>query len=249
MADKIFIGLPAFNEEKSLPELLSKIIDFSNNIDEELEVIVVDDGSTDRTKKIIEAFSDSYHFIKGLYHEKNLGLGAAINTIFHAVIEKACDNDFLVTMDADNTHNPYQIINMIQRIKEENLDLIIASRFVRGGEERGVPLIRRLYSRGAKYFFKLFFNIRNINDYSSGFRVYKVGYLRRSMQLYNNQLITTNGFDCMAEILAKFSKIGIKAAEYPLKLQYDLKASASKMKVFETILGYFDLLRRVKKPH
>jgi len=52
MADKIFIGLPAFNEEKSLPELLSKIIDFSNNIDEELEVIVVDDGSTDRTKKL-----------------------------------------------------------------------------------------------------------------------------------------------------------------------------------------------------
>ena len=46
------------------------------------------------------------------------------------------------------------------------------------------------------------FNIKNINDYSSGFRVYKVGYLRHSMELYNNNLITTNGFDCMAEILA-----------------------------------------------
>ena len=57
---KIFIGLPAYNEEKSLPELFSKLIDFKNNIYENLEVIVVDDGSTDDTKKIIEEFCDKY---------------------------------------------------------------------------------------------------------------------------------------------------------------------------------------------
>jgi len=246
---KIFIGLPAYNEEKSLPELFSKLIDFKNNIYENLEVIVVDDGSTDDTKKIIEEFCDKYSFIKAVYHNKNLGLGAAVNSIFKKVIDKAQDSDFLVTMDADNTHNPSQIIDMIKKIKKENLDLIVASRFTQGGKEIGVPLMRKLFSRGAKYFFKIFFNIKNINDYSSGFRVYKVGYLRHSMELYNNNLITTNGFDCMAEILARFSKIGIKAAEYPLKLHYDLKNSASKMNVYETILGYFDLLRRVKKPH
>lgn len=249
MSYKVFIGLPAYNEEKSLPEVLSKINYLKNKIPCTIQVIVIDDGSTDKTKIILQEYSNRYNYIKPIFHRENLGLGAAINTLFNAVINNAEDNDFLVTMDADNTHNPSQMIHMIHMINEDNLDLIIASRFTRGGKEIGVPILRKVYSRGAKYFFKIFFNIKNINDYSSGFRVYRVGYLRRSMNLYHNQLITTNGFDCMAEILAKFSKIGIKAAEYPLRLQYDLKDSESKMDILKTIGGYFDLLRRVRKPN
>lgn len=248
MNTNVVIGLPAYNEEKALPEVLNKIKYVKSSIDNPLEVIVINDGSTDGTKEVLDKYSFNYSYIHSVHHEKNKGLGAAINTLFHTVIKDAKDEDLLVTMDADNTHNPTHIIEMIKKMNEENLDLIIASRFAEGGKEIGVPIIRKLYSRGAKYFFKLFFNIKNINDYSSGFRIYRIGYLRKSMNIYQDNLITTNGFDCMAEILARFSKIGIKADEYPLMLEYNLKDSQSKMNVIETIKGYFDLLRRVRKP-
>lgn len=248
MIPKVFIGLPAYNEERALPVVLDKIYYVKESIGNPLEVIVINDGSTDATRKILEEYSSQYDYIHYMNHAANQGLGAAINTLFQTVIKYAEDEDFLVTMDADNTHNPLHIIDMIKKMNEEKLDLLIASRFVEGGKEIGVPILRKLYSRGAKYFFKLFFNIKNINDYSSGFRVYRIGYLRQSMAIYQNKLITTNGFDCMAEILARFSKIGIKAAEYPLRLEYHLKDSQSKMNVAETIRGYFDLLRRVRKP-
>ncbi|NLK20510.1 MAG: glycosyltransferase family 2 protein [Epulopiscium sp.] len=248
MKPKVIIGLPAYNEENGLPEVLNKINILKNSIDNFLEVIVVDDGSTDKTKEILEEYEQRLNYIRPIYHELNKGLGAAINTLFSVVIREARDCDFLVTMDADNTHNPNHIIDMVKKMDKEDLDLIIASRFTEGGREVGVPIIRKLYSRGAKYFFKSFFNIKNVNDYSSGFRIYKVGYLRKSMNLYNGNLVTTNGFDCMAEILARFSKIGIRADEHPLILEYNLKDSKSKMDVMGTITGYFDLLRRVRKP-
>ncbi|MDD2481943.1 MAG: hypothetical protein PHF82_07435, partial [Lutispora sp.] len=59
---------------------------------------------------------------------------------------------------------------------------------------------------------------------------------------------TSKGFECMAEILARFSKIGVEAGEYPLILEYNLKEGKSKMKVLRTIKGYFSLVHRVKKP-
>ncbi|WP_058485114.1 glycosyltransferase family 2 protein [Defluviitalea phaphyphila] len=248
MNSKIIIGLPAYNEEKALPQLLEKIKNVKRTITYPLEIIIINDGSTDNTRKILEEYQSKYSYIKVINHNKNKGLGAAIKTLFYTVIKNYKDSDFLVTMDSDNTHNPSHIIKMIKRMENENLDLIIASRFTKGGKEIGVPIIRKLYSRGAKYFFKIFFGIKNINDYSSGFRVYRIGYIRKSIDLYQDNLITTNGFDCMAEILARFSKIGVKAGEYPLMLEYNLKEGKSKMDIGKTILGYLGLLKRVKKP-
>lgn len=247
MDSKIVVGLAAYNEEAALPGLIKNIINVRKVLGDRLSIVIVNDGSEDNTGDIAQEFSRRYPFIKVLNHDKNRGLGKAMKTLLEHVTDHFNEDDILVTMDADNTHTPDIIPAMVDKLENEKLDVVIASRFTRGGREIGLSLVRRFYSRGAMIFFKIFFPIKNVNDYSCGFRAYRIGFLKKAIDAYDGKLVTTDGFDCMAEIMAKFSRIGVKAGEYPLVLKYNLKEGKSKMKVARTILGYFSLLKKVKK--
>lgn len=248
MNHKVIIGLPAYNEGQVLHKLLDSIQPLRQEMGEAMEVLVVNDGSTDTTEKTLEEYSSRYPCIHYLNHPQNRGLGAAMSTLFANVIERCDENDILVTLDADNTHRPEIIPHLVNMLEQEGLDVVIASRFTRGGREIGLSIPRKICSRGAGLFLRTFFPIPNVKDYSCGFRAYRLGYLKRAIKLYNGQIITCSGFECMAEILARFSKIGVSIGEYPLELHYELKKGASKMRLTRTILGYFRLLRVVKKP-
>lgn len=248
MNHKVIIGLPAYNEGLVLHQLLDSIQPLREEMGEALEVLVVNDGSTDATEETLQEYSRRYPCINYLTHPVNRGLGAAISTLFTNTVNKYDENDILVTLDADNTHRPEIIPQLVRMLDKEGLDVVIASRFVRGGKEIGLSLPRKICSRGAGMFLRTFFPIPNVKDYSCGFRAYRLSYLKKAMALYNGQIITCSGFECMAEILARFSKIGVSIGEYPLELHYELKKGASKMKLTRTILGYFRLLRVVKKP-
>lgn len=242
---KILIGLPAYNEEGAIGNVLRGIARFRDMGRYEIKVLVVDDGSTDQTKNILARFTEQNSYLTVITHEQNRGLGEAITTILSYALENMDGDDVLVTMDADNTHSPLLIESMISRLDRYNLDLVVASRFTHGGCEIGLRAVRKLLSRGAMFFFKVFFPIKNLNDYSSGFRAYRVGIIREAQGKWG-KLVTTNGFDCMAEIAAKLSMMNIKAGEIPLVLRYDYKEGNSKMNVAKTVRGYFSLLGKVK---
>ncbi|PYI53188.1 glycosyltransferase family 2 protein [Paenibacillus flagellatus] len=244
----IVIGLPVYNEEAALPKLLDRLEALRDKLGEPPRVVFVDDGSTDRTAAIVERFSATYPCAVRIAHPTNRGLGAAMQTMLAYVVRHYGDADVLVTLDADNTHNPALIPAMVDKLRDERLELVIASRFAPGGRELGLSLRRKLYSRGARLFFKLLFPIPRITDYSSGFRAYSVALLRRAYREYDGALVTTGGFACTAEIAARLAKIGVKAGECPLVLEYHLKEGRSKMNVRRTVAGYFRLLRAVKAP-
>lgn len=242
---KALIALPAYNEEAGIEQLLQKIDHYRQISAYPIQVLVVDDGSIDGTKEVVRRLALTQEGLRLIEHPANKGLGEAVKTIFNYAETHLQDQDVLVTMDADNTHPPFLIESMIERLYRERLDLVVASRFTPGGCELGLKALRKFYSRAAMIFFKIFFPIRNVNDYSSGFRAYRVGALKEA-RLHWKDLITTNGFDCMAEIAAKLSRLNVQAAEVPLILRYELKAGASKMKVGKTIKGYFSLLGKVR---
>ncbi|MDN4492524.1 glycosyltransferase family 2 protein [Ureibacillus aquaedulcis] len=246
--NKIIVGLPAYNEEAALPKLLDKLVVLNNSFEGKFHVVVVNDGSTDQTGVVLEKYASNYPFLSYINHPANKGLGEGMKTLFQYCLDNFDDTDVLITLDADNTHNPNIIPSLVSKLESEHLDLVIASRFTQGGKELGLSLSRKFYSRGAKLFFKLFYPIPNVSDYSCGYRAYQLGYVRKAFDRYQDKLITSNGFECMVEILARFSKIGVKAGEYPLVLEYQLKETASKMKIGKTILGYFKLLPKVKQP-
>ena len=229
----IIIGLPCYNEQDNLNELIGNIL----AANPEATLFFVDDGSEDDSASIIEKYASEHDKISLIKHEKNMGLGKAMNTILCYTAENYKDNDILITFDADNTHTPEIAGAMADKLINENLDVVIASRFAKGGQELGLSLLRKLYSRGARLFCTLVFHIKNVRDYSCGYRAYSVALLKELHRRFDGVIVDSSGFECMLEIINKCrdAKIG----EYPLILDYSLKKGASKMRPFKTITGYF----------
>lgn len=247
MTAKIIVGLPAYNEAKNIHRLLNNIHAIKKQLMEYLEIIVINDGSSDKTEEILKNHCNNFDYMDYINHSTNLGLGCAISTLLEYVLKNCSDEDILITMDADNTHSPEIIPSMVDMLQKKNLDVVIASRFISGGKEIGLPFIRKIYSRGAMLFCKLVFHISNIRDYSCGYRAYRVGYLRRLHHYYGGHIVRSRDFECMVEILAKAGELGVRAGEYPLILQYNKKQGASKMDVSKTIIGYFRLAYSVRR--
>jgi dolichol-phosphate mannosyltransferase len=130
---------------------------------------------------------------------------------------------------------------MVRGIREGH-DVVIASRFRPGARILGVPLYRRLLSRGASWVFRLAFPTPGVRDFTSGYRAYRAELLRRAFETYGEQFFTESGFACAVDILLKLRGLGASMHELPLVLRYDFKYSISKMYVMRTLSQTLRLL-------
>ena len=195
---KITIGIPAFNEEKHLPQILTKLKEITNSI------IVCDDGSTDNTSIIAKKFGAEV-----IKHKKNLGYGSAIKSIFQVASE--INSDILVIFDADGQHRIEDINKVIQPIKDEEADIVIGSRFlnnnndVPGYRKIGIKLITQVTNASIK---------KHFTDSQSGFRAYK-------KQVLDNIVLTEQGMGISTEILIKATEKKFRITEIPIKILYE----------------------------
>ena len=236
----IYILLPAYNEERDIATLLHRIQDAMQALGGSYKVLVVNDGSTDGTLAVVDGLKKEIP-IELLDHGVNKGLGQAMLTGLTRAAELVQDDQILVTMDADNTHDPCLIGQMVEKIRSGS-DIVIASRYEQGGEEVGLSRLRSFLSRGASTLLMIFFPIPGAKDYTCGYRAYLGGALKIADQVFGSRLVEERGFTCMAEILIKFRSLKARVSEVPLVLRYDLKSGQSKMKVLRTILRYFVLI-------
>lgn len=234
----IIVLLPAYNEEVSLPRLMPKIRDVLTGAGEEYRVIVCNDGSRDGTEEVLREMSSEYP-LEVITHTINRGLGETSRDLFERAAVVAESNDVIVRLDCDDTHEPEFIPDMIEKIRDGN-DVVIASRFAPGGGQMGVSAYRAFISRSANLFMKIFFPIKGLKEYSSGFRAYRSEKIKEAISFYGNNFIQLKGlgFTCTLEKLVKLKLIGAKFAEAPFMLRYDQKASESKMISSITTLGY-----------
>lgn len=234
MKTKIHIVLPAYNEEASLPHLLKRL-DFAlqdSNLNG--EIIIVNDGSTDSTAEIARTFRCDTP-IKLIDQQPNRGLAETIkNGLFTTLATCESDEDIIIVMDADNSHSPGLMFRMVNLIKE-GCDIVIASRYQRGARIRGLSRFRKMLSYGASILFRVMVRIPMVKDYTCGYRAYKVGLLKKAVSHYQDNFIKQTGFACMIEILLRMQKFDPIIDEVPLILRYDMKESASKMKIVRTI--------------
>jgi dolichol-phosphate mannosyltransferase len=236
------VVLPAYNEAASLPALLGALQETMTDHGLDYEVIVVDDGSRDRTAAIAEEWAQRLPLVL-VRHAVNQGLGAALRDGLDAALARAGARDVVVTMDADDTHPPGLIARMLALLGEGH-DVVIASRYRPGSRVCGVPQLRRVMSTGAALLMRCVFPVRGVRDYTCGFRAYRADVLRRAIERYGDGFVDQAGFQCMVDVLLKLSRLDVVFGEVPLVLRYDRKSGASKMPVGDTVLGTLRLVLR-----
>ena len=241
----IIIVLPAFNEERALPLLLESVLEVFTEWTVDYKVIVVDDGSWDRTADIAIEYGKKMP-VRLIRHRTNRGLGVAIKTGLLQASGSATDQDALAVLDADNTHSPAVIKGMVAKMNK-GYDVVIASRYASGGEQVGLELHRKIISRGASILLSILLRVPGVRDYTCGFRVYRAGIIRKGFDIFTDGLIEQVGFTCMTELLVKLASLGARIVEVPLVLRYDLKEGKSKIKFLRTIIHYFVLIPKWKK--
>ena len=194
---KITIGIPAYNEEENIGEVITKLKEITDSI------IVCDDGSTDLTRQISEKLG-----VTVIQHEKNMGYGAAINSIFKKCIE--INSDILVTFDADGQHRVEDVERILEPIIDKDADVVIGSRFLQ--EESEIPNYRKV---GIKIITKVTnASLKDsLTDSQSGFRAY-------SKKALEEISLTDEGMGVSTEVLIKASARGLIIAEVPIKIIY-----------------------------
>lgn len=239
---RVLLVLPAFNEEATLPNLFRRLQEANVYPARSMSIFVVDDGSSDNTAAIARRGAEGLD-IRLIQHERNQGLGQAFQTGLAAAAADAGDEDVIVVMDADDTHD-VGLISAMLRTLVSGSDIAIASRFVAGGNDASAPPFRRLLSRGASVVFRLALPLDRINDFTSGYRAYRASLIKDALKHWGERLIEEQGFACMVELLLKLRHWSPAITEVPMVLHYDRKLSTSKLKLGRTLKQYFKLAVR-----
>lgn len=196
---KIGIGLPAFNEEKNIAVILTKIQKFP------YITIVCNDGSSDLTGEIAEKMGAIV-----VNHERNLGYGEAIRSLFKK--SRELDLDILVTFDADGQHQISDIKKVLEPIELKQADIVIGSRFMEGAENK-IPKYREVGIKTINKITNLSTNTQ-ITDTQSGFRAYNKNVLEQISP-------SESGMGISTEILIKANKKNLKILEVPITVSYE----------------------------
>jgi dolichol-phosphate mannosyltransferase len=240
----IVVMLPAYNEDPCIGTLLSKIKSTMETHRYDYTVLVINDGSHDNTNSVVNGFAENMP-VELLNHKLNRGLWETVRDGFEWAAERCKPGDIIIRMDADDTHEPKYIPAMVEKINE-GYDVVIASRFKRGGGAEGLNFYRTFISRCANLVMKCFFPVKGIWEYSCGYRAYRAQIVQDAIHIFGNAFIDLKGvgFTCTLEKLIKFRMMKARFTEVPFTLRYDQKMSQSKMLSSITTLGYFVLIMK-----
>ena len=226
--DKVLVIIPAYNEQDSIFGTVTNLINTCDH-----DYIVINDGSTDKTKEVLEKNRFSYIDLP-----VNLGIGGAMQTGYKYALRN--NYDYAIQLDADGQHDPYDLNNLIQEIKTSKYDMVIGSRFVEKTDYKGA-VTRRL---GIKYFYFLLLLISKIKitDPTSGYRIVNNKVIKEFAQYYPVDYPEV-------EVLVKLSqmKYRIKEIKVEMKNRQGGKSSITPLKsiYYMTKVTFISLIRSV----
>ena len=222
---KVLIAVATYKEAENIENLISKIRQYDNHS----KILIINDFSNDKTKEILENINDkNLEFIE---RPKKLGLGTAHKlSMFYAIKN---NYEYLLTMDADFSHDPIYIPKLIEKAGPNNF--IIGSRFCEGAKSdyRG---IRKIISICGNYSAKKLLNIK-LNEITTYFRIYSVSLLKR---LPYDEL-KSQGYSLGVKLVWLMKKINSELIEIPIYFK-DRNKGKSKIPKMQIFVSFFDLL-------
>lgn len=195
------VVVPAYNEEATLAEVVGKLL----TVPRLLEVVIVDDSSTDRTRDVALRLSEANERVRFVRHERNRGKTHALKTGFALT-----RGDIVMVQDADLEYDPSEIPLVIQPILDDHADVVFGSRFLVRRATRVLYFYHYLANKFLTFTSNMFTNL-NMTDVETGYKAFRGEIIR-------NMTITSSGFGFEVEVTAKVAKL--KCAIYEVPISY-----------------------------
>jgi dolichol-phosphate mannosyltransferase len=200
---RTLVVIPTYNERGHIIEVLTRVFAV---VGSEVDAMVVDDASPDRTAEAVKAHPDGSR-VTLVERPAKLGLAGAYLDAFHRAL--AAEYEFVVEMDADLSHDPADIPRLLKGLS--GADLVIGSRYVAGGRIENWSLMRRALSRAGNAYARLWFGW-GVRDATSGFRAYRAGALRAA----GLGTLRSNGYAFQIEMVFRLLQARLRVTEVPI---------------------------------
>jgi len=202
---KVSVIMPAYNEDERIETCFHRVVESLRKYGQLFEIILEEDGSTDRTPEIIDNLAEEYLFVKALHFPRRMGKGFGVRKS----LEKA-RGELIVSIDSDMEYPPERIPELLRKIN--GVDIVIGGRT--NWRNYKTKVWRRLSSIVYSLLLKVLFGVNGLHDPQSGFKVYK----RKVID--NLSPLTSNGFEIDTEILVKAVKKGYRVDHLPITYTY-----------------------------
>lgn len=224
------VVVPTFNERENIVHLVTQLRAQPGDI----HVLVVDDNSPDGTGLLVDAMAVGDAGVRALHREGKQGLGTAYRAGFHYGLEQGYQ--YICTMDADFSHDPASLPLLIDRA-HAGADLVVGSRYVRGGQVVGSTRLRRFVSYGGNWLARGILGV-SIRDCTAGFRCYH----RRVLESIDLDAIFSSGYSFLTEMAYTCQRAGFRMAEVPITFT-NRTLGASKISKAEIYKAFYTLIR------
>lgn len=208
--------LPTYDEAENIRRFIETVLESAPGID----VLVIDDNSQDGTGAIVDDLCSTHRGVRVIHRRHERGLGSAYRTGFRMVHGEPYD--VVVTMDADFSHDPREIPAMISLV-ESGADVVIGSRYCRGGRIADWPWYRRGLSKWANRYTRVLLGVP-ASDCTSGFRAYRAA----ALDAIETENVPGDGYVFLSQIIDRAGKAGLSIVEHPITFK-DREFGQSKM--------------------
>lgn len=220
---KLSIIIPVYNEDKTLTKILEKVKKL--NLDK--EIIIIDDGSTDKTRKILNSINNPA--IKILFHSKNQGKGTAVRTAL-----KYISGDVIVIQDADLEYDPEIFCKMFSLLETENYEVIYGSRMM--GNITGPKIWYYYFGNKLLSLITTILYFNKITDMETCYKMFR-------RKVIEDMHLKAKGFDFEPEITAKILKKGYTIKEIPINYNSRSFKEGKKIKVIDGFKALYYLIK------
>lgn len=221
---EVSVIIPMYNEEESAPSTINVIDDALKDYGFTYEIIPVNDGSTDRTLEVLNELALKYSHIRIASYPVNRGRGMALRAGFNMA-----RGSYLITMDADLSYSPKYIGQMVNILKNNEADIVVASPYMTGGGLQNVPFNRGIISRMGNLLLRWIFP-GNLHTYTGIFRAYR-------RLVIEGMLLESDEKEIHLEIIARAVGLGYRIKEIPAVLE-SRKKGKSKFRFGSTAVSH-----------